>query len=59
MSDRLSSSRFLVTTVFIDVLILAGVYSETLPFEVPDLLVGFGLFVVSPVIAYLVARTGE
>ena len=59
MNDRLSSSRFLVTTVFLDLLILAGAYSEVLPFEVSEPLVAFGLFVVSPVIAYVVARTTE
>ena len=56
MSDELSPSRFLVTTVLLDLVILAAAYSGVLPYEVSELLVGFGLFVVSPVIAYLVAR---
>ena len=56
MSDDLSSSRFLVTTLLFDLVILAVAYSGALPFDVSNLLVGFGLFVVSPVVAYVVAR---
>lgn len=59
LSDNVSSGRFLVTTVLIDILVLAVGYSNALPFEVPDIVVVFGLFVVSPVVAYLVSRTEE
>jgi multisubunit Na+/H+ antiporter MnhG subunit len=56
VSDELSSGTFLVTTVLLDIVFLAAIYSGVLPFDVPSLLVAFALFVVSPVLAYLVAR---
>lgn len=57
MSNELSSSTFLVTTLLLDLVILAAAYSGALPFAASDLVVGFGLFVVSPVVAYVVARS--
>lgn len=45
--------------LFIDVLLLGIIGSGILPFEPSALVLGFGLFGVSPVVAYLITESGS
>lgn len=57
MSEQFPSSSFIVTMLVIDVLFLGVLGSGLLPFDPNPLLVGFGLFGLSPLLAYLITES--
>ncbi|GAB3419248.1 hypothetical protein GCM10027435_20300 [Haloparvum alkalitolerans] len=57
MSERFPSSSFIVTMLVIDALFLGILGSGVLPFDPSALLVGFGLFGLSPLLAYLITES--
>jgi len=57
MSEQFPSSSFIVTMLFIDVLLLGVIVTDVLPFAPNALLVSFGLFGFSPLLAYLITES--
>jgi hypothetical protein len=59
MGDQFPSTSFIATMLLIDVLFLAIIGSSIFTFEPSALLIGFGLFGVSPVLAYLITDSNS
>jgi membrane protein YqaA with SNARE-associated domain len=53
MSGRFPSTSFVGTMLIIDVVLLGIISSSLLPVEPSPIVIGFGLFGLSPALAYL------